>query len=93
MLAIASAILINAACILGATTKDTADVYLGQRLLAMVGAVLIVADLYPRLSGHIRRVRAEAAGKAKADAEPGAAPEPAARQVSGNHSHLMSPGR
>ena len=77
MLAITGAILINAACILAASTKDSADIYLGQRLLAMLGAALLAADLYPRFVGYIRRVKAEAAVRAKADAEPGAAPGPA----------------
>ena len=77
MLAITGAILINAACILAASTKDSADIYLGQRLLAMLGAALIAVDLYSRLVGHIRRAKAEAASQAKADAEPGAAPDPA----------------
>ena len=71
MLAVAGAILINAACVLAATTKDTADIYLGQRLLAMFGAALIGVDLYPRFMGFIRR--STAAAKAKSHAEPGAA--------------------
>src|SRR5947209_11857358 len=74
MLAITGAILINAACILAASTKDSADIYLGQRLLAMLGAALIAVDLYSRLAGHIRRAKAEAAGQAKADAAPGTSP-------------------
>jgi hypothetical protein len=73
MLAITGAILINAACILAASTKDSIDIYLGQRLLAMLGAALIAVDLYSRSAGHIRRAKAEAASQAKADAEPGAA--------------------
>jgi hypothetical protein len=72
MLAIAGAILINAACVLAAAAKDSADIYLGQRLFAMFGVALIVSDLYPRFVGYIRRARAEADAKAKANAESGA---------------------
>lgn len=71
MLAIAGAILINAACVLAATTKDTADIYLGQRLLTMFGTGLIAADLYPRFMDYIRRSKAAATDKA--DTEPDAA--------------------
>ncbi|MBL8823756.1 MAG: hypothetical protein JNJ77_14300 [Planctomycetia bacterium] len=66
MLAVAGAILINAACVLAATTKDTADIYLGQRLIAGVGAVLIVVDLYPRLMDFIRQSK----GTGKSNAKP-----------------------
>ncbi len=75
MLAVAGAILINAACVLAASTKDSADIYLGQRLLAMLGAALIAADLYQRLVSHFRRTRAEVARQA----EGGAAPDTARR--------------
>jgi hypothetical protein len=71
MLAITGAILINAACILAASTKDSVDIYLGQRLLAMLGTALIAVDLYSRLVGHIRQTKA--VSQPKADAEAGAA--------------------
>ena len=73
MLAIAGAILINAACILGASTKDSADIYIGQRLLGAFGAMLIGVDLSFRLTRYIRRAKAEAASKAKAGGEPATA--------------------
>jgi hypothetical protein len=55
MLAIAGAILINAACILMATNRDSTDIYMGQRLLIVIGTALLVADIFSRVRRSTRR--------------------------------------
>lgn len=60
MLAIAGAVLINAACVFMASGKDTFDIYAGQRILMMVGAGLVAADLTIRLRDLIRKAKVSA---------------------------------
>jgi hypothetical protein len=72
MLAIAGAILIHAACILMATTKESADIYPMRLFLIVVGAGLIGADVGNRFLEFRMRLR-ESAQSQTAKAEPGAA--------------------
>jgi hypothetical protein len=74
MLAIAGAILINAACILTTTTKEYPDTYLMRLVLNIVGSSLIGADLGNRLVGFVKKQRALARTE-KPQAESGAAPD------------------
>ena len=49
MVLIAGAILINAACVLMATNKDTLDVYACQRVFLAAGVAFVVGDLTVRV--------------------------------------------
>ena len=60
MLAIAGAILIHAACILMATTKEAADIYPMRLFLIVVGAALIGADLGNRFLEFRKKLRESA---------------------------------
>ena len=75
MLAIAGAILINAACILMTTTKEGLDIYLARLVLNTVGSSLIGADLGYRVVGFIKKLRESARSEKPLQAEPGAAPD------------------
>ena len=57
MYAIAGAILINAACILMATERDTFDIYACQRLFMMIGSALLVSDIYLRARAAIKSAK------------------------------------
>jgi hypothetical protein len=74
MLAIAGAILIHAACILMATTKESADIYPMRLFLIVVGAGLIGADVASRVLEFSKKAR-EAARTKTPPAEPGATPD------------------
>jgi hypothetical protein len=74
MLAIAGAILIHAACILMATTKESADIYPMRLFLIFVGAGLIGADLANRILEFRKKAR-ESARTRTPTAEPGATPD------------------
>ena len=58
MLAIAGAILINAACVLMASSKDTFDIYALQRIFVMVGVGLVVGDLANRVRESFKKAKA-----------------------------------
>jgi hypothetical protein len=72
MLAIAGAVLINAACVLIASGRDTTDVYALSRVLIAVGAGLMGADFVGRFREFVKRSRREHES-ARSTAEPGAA--------------------
>ena len=72
MIAIAGAILIHAACILMATTKESADIYPMRLFLIVVGAGMIGADLANRALEFSKKAR-ETARTRRATAETGAA--------------------
>jgi hypothetical protein len=74
MLAIAGAILIHAACILMATTKESADIYPMRLFLIVVGSGLIGADLGNRFLEFRKKLR-EPARTQTPRAEPGTAPD------------------
>ncbi len=59
MLAIAGAILINAACILIASGTDTTDVYALSRILIAVGTGLMCADFVMRFREFVKRSKAK----------------------------------
>jgi hypothetical protein len=73
MLAIAGAILIHAACILMATTKEPPDIYPMRLFLIVVGSGLIGADLACRFL-ELRKKLRESAQTQTPKAEEGAAP-------------------
>ena len=51
MYAVAGAILINAACVLMASGHDSFDIYVGQRVLMMVGAAMVLKMIQnPRMA-------------------------------------------
>ena len=58
MYAIVGAILINAACVLMASGHDSFDIYVGQRILMMVGTAMVAADLVTRARNAIRQAKA-----------------------------------
>ena len=72
MLGIAGAVLINAACVLMASGRDTTDVYALSRILLAVGAGLLGADLVGRFHEFVKRSRREHESPASA-AEPSVA--------------------
>jgi hypothetical protein len=55
MFAIAGAILIHAACVLMASGKDTFDIYGLQRILVMVGFLLVVSEATIRVREFFRK--------------------------------------
>ena len=59
MVLIAGAVLINGACILMASDRDTVDVYALQRILIAFGTGLMVIDIHGRLREYLKKVRAE----------------------------------
>ena len=74
MLAIAGAVLINAACILIASGGDTTeDVYALTRILITVGTGLMCMDFTVRLHEFAKRSKAEHIPSTHKPAEPGAA--------------------
>lgn len=61
MLSIAGAVLINAACVLMASGRDTFDVYAMQRLLLAAGGGLVALDLTNRFREYFRKAKAQSA--------------------------------
>lgn len=57
MLAIAGAVLINAACVLMASQNDTFDIYAGQRILMLVGVSLLSIDLTNRWRDWFKKAK------------------------------------
>jgi hypothetical protein len=78
MLAIAGAILIHAACILMATTKESPDIYPMRLFLIVVGSGLIGVDLANRIL-EFRKKSGESAQIQIPKAAPGAAPDRASK--------------
>lgn len=72
MLAIAGAILINAACILITSGGDTTDVYALSRILIAIGALLMGLDFVVRFRDFAKRSKAEHMPSTSKAAEPGA---------------------
>jgi hypothetical protein len=60
LLAIAGAILIHAACILMATTKESPDIYPMRLFLIFVGSCLIGADVGSRTMEYRKKFRESA---------------------------------
>jgi len=60
MLAIAGAILINAACLLMTTTKESRDIYATRLLLCVVGSSFIGADIGIRIRDFFKKLRGSA---------------------------------
>jgi hypothetical protein len=67
MLAIAGAILINAACVLMTTTKESADIYPMRLLLIVVGSGLVGADIGNRVLEFFKKRRESARTKTPQD--------------------------
>ena len=74
MLAIAGAVLINAACVLIASRRDdTTDMYALSRILIAIGAYLMGTDFVVRFRDFVKRSKAEHMPSPQKPAEPDAA--------------------